>query len=375
MSSRNKIVLTGATGYVGGTVLDHLIKDTSQSLKDVTIDVLVRKEDQAEKLLEAYKDRIGTILWKGLTDEEFIINTAANYDIVINAGSGFFPAGAAAFVEGLARRVKNGERAPWMIHIAGCTNLSDLPITGKAYPDREWDDADGNAIYEFLKSEDEKSPYLQRTAEVAVLTRAEETGVQAVSLNTPGIYGLGTGLFNRSGLVIPSGLRYVITKGYGRKVLDTTSFDLVHVEDLADLYLLLVRAILEREDRGVGFIPSGKSGIIFPAVLRASSIEIMQLCLDAAFEEGVLPREDTPKEKEIKRVTLKQMADEVTFGMQEVAERLVGHKAQKGTVAKRLLGWEPKRLDEDWKQDFKDELLALRAGKRGKIGDGAIGLN
>ncbi|CAH0047264.1 unnamed protein product [Clonostachys solani] len=344
-------------------------------MKEVTIDVLVRKEDQAEKLREAYGDRIGTAFWKGLTDQDFIINTAANYDIVINAGSGFFPGGAAAFVEGLARRVKNGERAPWMIHIAGCTNLSDLPITGKAYPDREWDDADGNAIYEFLKSEDERSPYLQRTAEVAVLSRAEETGVQAVSLNTPGIYGLGTGLFNQAGLVIPSAARYVITRGYGHTVLDTTSFDLVHVEDLADLYILLVRAILEREDRGVDFIPSGKNGIIFPAVLRASSIEIMQLALDAAFEEGVLPREDTPKEKEIRRITLKQMADEVTFGMQEVAERLVGHKAQKGTVAKTLLGWEPKRLDEAWKQDFKEELLAFKAGKRGNIGDGAIGLN
>ncbi|CAG9983079.1 unnamed protein product [Clonostachys byssicola] len=157
MPPRNKVLLIGATGYVGGTVLDRLIKDTSQSLKDVAIDVL------------------------GLTDEDFIINTTANYDIVINAGSGFFPAGAVAFIEGLARRAKNGERAPWMIRIEGCTNLSDLPITGEPFPERKWDDADGNAIYEFLKSEDEKSPYLQRTAEVAVLSRAEETGVQAVS--------------------------------------------------------------------------------------------------------------------------------------------------------------------------------------------------
>lgn len=51
---------------MGGTILDHLIKDTSQSLKEVAIDVLVRKEDQAEKLREVYGGRIGTILWKGL---------------------------------------------------------------------------------------------------------------------------------------------------------------------------------------------------------------------------------------------------------------------------------------------------------------------
>lgn len=39
--------------------------------------------------------------------------------------------------------------------------------------------------------------------------------------------------------------------------------------DLADIYVLLVRTILGREDRGVGYLPTGRNGMLFAAVGRA----------------------------------------------------------------------------------------------------------
>lgn len=148
----------------------------------------------------------------------------------------------------------------------------------------------------------------------------------------------------------------------------------MHVEDLADAYVLLMRTILEREDRGVGYIPSGKNGIIFPAVGRALQTEIMQRCLDAAFDTGVLPLEDTPKDKEIRQVSLQEIADEITAGLVDMAEQgWAGNKAQKGTMAKKILGWEPKRLEEEWKKDFLDELNALKNGERGITMESCIG--
>lgn len=366
MTSTSRILLTGATGYVGGTVLDHLIKNQEPSIKGLTFDLLVRTEDAAAKLRGAYGDRVNPIQWRGgLTDVPFITETAANYDLIINTGSGFVAEGARAFVQGLARRVKPGQPAPWLLHISGCTNLSDRPISQTAYPNRVWNDSDGESVYELVKSMDEADPYPQRTAEITVLTTAEETGVQAVSLNTPLIFGEGTGLFNRQGLVVPMLTSYVVQRGYGFKLLETSNFDWVHVEDLADAYVLLTRLILEREDRGVGYIPSGKSGIIFPAVGRILHTEMVQRCLDVAFDAGVLPREDTPKEKEIRQLTLQEIADEATAGVLSIAERgWVGHKAMNGTVARKL-GWEPKFLEDALRQDFIDELNALREGRRG----------
>ncbi|KAF5004040.1 hypothetical protein FDECE_9453 [Fusarium decemcellulare] len=374
VSFTNRILLTGATGYVGGTVLDHLIKSEEASIQRLKFDLLVRGEDAANKLRSAYGDRVNPIQWAGLSDTAFIADIAANYDIIVNTGSGFIPDGAKAFVTGLARRIKPGVSPPWLLHISGCTNLGERPLTQKAYPDREWDDENGNAIYEFLKGEEARQPYPQRTTEVGVLTAAEETGVQAVSLNTPCIFGTGTGLFNQQGIILPLVMRYVVKHGHGFKLNETANYDWVHVEDLADVYVLLVRTILEREDRGVGYIPSGKSGIMFPAAGRALQTEIMQRCLDAAFDAKILPREDTPKGKEIRQVSIQEIADELMAGHVDMAEQgWAGHKAQKGTMAKKLLGWSPKHLEKDWEQDFVVELKALKNGQRGETLDSCIG--
>ncbi|TVY66487.1 hypothetical protein Focb16_v009927 [Fusarium oxysporum f. sp. cubense] len=160
-------------------------------------------------------------------------------------------------------------------------------------------------------------------------------------------------------------MRYVIQHGHGFKLNETANWDWVHVEDLADAFVLLTRTILEREDRGVGHVPTGKNGILFPAVGRAFQTEIMQKCLDAAFDEGILPRKDTPPSKEIRDVTLQELADEITAGFVDMAERgWAGTKSMKGTELKRLVGWKPSRLEDAWKQDFKDELEALKTGKR-----------
>ncbi|CAO2649751.1 Nn.00g010430.m01.CDS01 [Neocucurbitaria sp. VM-36] len=371
----SRILMTGATGYVGGTVLSKLLAITSPSVKDLTLDLLIRDEAQALILKTAYGSRINTIKWPGLEDPAFIEETASNYDIIINTGSGFNPEGAIAFVNGLARRVKSGKPAPWMLHISGCTNLSDRPLTQPPRPLREWnDEQDSGEIFEHMKALDEMEPYSQRTTEVGILEAAAAAGVQAVSVNAPCIFGEGTGLFNKQGLVIPLIMMYVVQHGYGWKLNETANFDWVHVLDLADIYVLLLCTILEREDRGVGYIPSGRNGVIFAAVGRALIKDINQGCLDAAFADGVLPREGTPQQPEIRLVPLQEIADKLTAGRSDIAERgWGGHKATKAVLARKLLGWEPKRLQEAWEKDFSDELVALKENRRMVTMESCIG--
>jgi nucleoside-diphosphate-sugar epimerase len=371
----SKILLTGATGYVGGTVLSQLIASTAPTIKDLTFDLLVRDETQAQKLKSVYGSRVNTIKWSGLENVAFIEDTASNYDIVINTGSGFIPEGAVAFVNGLARRINAGKPAPWMLHISGCTNLSDRPITQPLRPTREWnDETDNDNIFDFMKVLDEMEPYAQRTTEVGVLEAADATGVQAISVNTPCIFGEGKGLFNQQGLVIPLIMMYVVQHGYGWKLNETANFDWVHVLDLADIYVLLVRTILEREDRGVGYLPSGNNGVIFAAVGRTLIKEINQGCLDAAFADGTLPHKDTPKEKEIRTVPLHEIADKLTAGHRDIAERgWGGHKATKAVLARKLLGWEPTRLQNAWEEDFHAELVALKENRRMVTMESCIG--
>ncbi|POS76040.1 hypothetical protein DHEL01_v205573 [Diaporthe helianthi] len=370
-----KILLTGATGYVGGTVLDKLVRSTEPSIESLTIDVLVRTNGAAEALRKGYRNRVRPILWNGFTDIPFVTDTATNYDMVINAGTGFAAEGATALVRGLAGRTAPGLPVPWMIHTSGCSNLADRPLTRTAHPDRAWDDADGKAVFDFLEHEDAHDPYAQRTTEISVLAAAEEAGVQAVSVNSPCVFGMGTGLFNLQSFTIPVFMSYVVKHGYGFKLNETANFDWVHIEDVAEVYVLLVRAILEREDHGLGYIPTGKHGIISTAVGRVLQTEMMQLCLDTAFDAGVLPREDTPDKKQINKVQLKELADEVMSGWVDIAERSwAGHKVMTGTKAKKLLGWNPTRLDEAWKQEYRDVLDALRKGISNKSVATSIGI-
>lgn len=169
-------------------------------------------------------------------------------------------------------------------------------------------------------------------------------------------------------------MSYVLRHGYGFKLNDTANFDWVYVEDLADAYVLLVRAILEREDGGIGYIPTGKKGIISTAVGRVLQTEMMDLCLDASFADGILPREDTPKTKEIRQATLQEIADELMSGLVGMAERSwAGHKVMEGTMAKRLSRWNPTRLEKEWRQDFVDVLNSLKSGKKSNTLETSIG--
>ncbi|KAF2123915.1 NAD(P)-binding protein [Dothidotthia symphoricarpi CBS 119687] len=356
----SKILLTGATGYVGGTVLTQLLADPK--LTSQPISLLVRTETQAAKLRSVYGARVHPILWKGLEeDEKVIADTAAQYDIIVNAGSGFITSGAKALVDGLARRVQAGLPTPWFLHVSGCTNLVD-----PSQKPREWnDEKDGAAIFEYMASLDAKTPYSQRTTELTVLETAAQHGVAAVSLQAPCIFGEGTGQFNRQGLVIPLALMFVVQHGYGFKLNETANFDWVHIEDLASYFVQLVRTILSRPDRGVGFIPTGKEGILFPTVGRTLVTEINQKALDVAFAAGDLPRGDTPQQKEIRLAPVQEIADKIGAGRVDIATLAWGgEKAVRGTVGQKLLGWEPTRLQDAWDQDFEDELKALKEGRR-----------
>jgi len=151
---------------------------------------------------------------------------------------------------------------PWLLTISDYTNLADCPLTGVSEPSRIWSDSSPRAVYNWCLAREAESHYPQRTTETSVLALAHELGVNTTSLNTPIIFGEGEGLLNRQGIIIPTLMRYTLTKGYGFKLNDTANFDWVHVADLADAFVLLVKMIREGRAEGEGGIPVNKDGIV-----------------------------------------------------------------------------------------------------------------
>ncbi|KAF2180222.1 hypothetical protein K469DRAFT_730230 [Zopfia rhizophila CBS 207.26] len=329
-----KILLTGAIGYVGGTVLHYILASSHPALKDTTISVPIRD----------------------LADIDFITEISGQHDI-INADTGFHPHSAKAMVRGLARCKESTNKEVWMIHTSGCSNISDKLPTGQAFPDREWDDAKAEKIYEFEKTEDERELYSQRTSELAVL----DTGIGV---------GVNAGMFQSAGFMIPIMMQYVLTKGYGFALGDSTGvIDHVHVSDLVELYVLCLLNILEHGGKEV---PMGERGILFPALGRVRMKDTAQGCLDVAFAAGVLPKADCPQTKQVRVVDLTEAAT-TTAGNSVVAGVGWGsHRKTKGTVAKERLGWVPTKCERAWQKDLEDELKFALEGKRGVTIDGCI---
>ncbi|KAL0578590.1 hypothetical protein V5O48_003381 [Marasmius crinis-equi] len=360
---QQKILLLGATGYVGGSALAHLLSSEDPSIREAPISVLVRGQDRAEKLAAAYGPRITVISFDGLHDTDLLADLAEQHDLVINAGTGFHPPSAEALVRGLASRMTQnpGVSRPWLIHTSGVSNISDLPLTQSSQPDREWVDSDPEAIFAFEQAEQEKLWYPQRAAELAVLQAGEETGVGVVSLQSPLIFGTGSGLFNEAGTMIPIVMGLALQQGYGFVLGDGTGvIDKVHVSDLADLYVLVTKDILN----GGRNVPSGKKGIIFPESGRVPIRQLVKDCLDTAFAAGHLPLPNGPQQKEIRRINLEEAAMTLA-GNEVVAETSwAGHRLTKGVIAKKWLGWRPTRLEEAWRKDLADEMCFVLEGKR-----------
>ncbi|KAF3800035.1 hypothetical protein GCG54_00015618 [Colletotrichum gloeosporioides] len=350
MSSQTpKILLLGATGYIGGSVLHHLLCHpflTSVITSTNPITTPIRgSPDRLAKLTENYGSRVNPTLISSLDDVDAITEIASKHDIVINAGSGFHPPSAEGVVLGLAKRKAETAAPVWVIHTSGCSNISDNPVTGVGRPNVEYDDANADEVFAFEEAENKNEWYAQRASELIVLRTGDDLNV------------------NAAGLMIPLTMAFVLEQGYAFSCGNGTGvFDWVHIADLADLYVLCVLNIIQT---GGENIPTGRRGIIFPAVGRALATDVAKKCLDLAFANGNLPKEGTPQAKETHQLSIEDAAAKLAAGNIAVTEKTyAGHRKMKGTIARRNLGWKPRHLKDAWEMDFDTELRAALNGQR-----------
>lgn len=353
-----KILLTGATGYIGGSVLHHLLQSDVQSLKNASITCLVRGAARIAKLNTEYGRRVNPVLFQDLGDTDRIIDIASQHDIAINTTLGYHPASAAAVVKGLAKRKQATGKDVYMIHTSGTSNLADQPIS-KAYveqdAERVFDDSKDD-VYSYEKHRNNQTAYPQRTAELGVIDAGKELGVKTLVIMSPTIYGVGSGHFNTSSIQVPGYVKATLAEGEAVIVGDGAGiWDNVHVEDLAELYQL---ALLDIVDHAGSNLPFGEKGIIFSGNGRHTWRELAQGVADAAFEAGKI------KSKEVKSVSVEQGARVLTGGDTLLVELgFSSNSRTKSTVARENLGWKPKYGPEAWRKGFKEEVdAAIRQG-------------
>ncbi|WP_200837086.1 NAD-dependent epimerase/dehydratase family protein [Dyadobacter sp. 3J3] len=287
--SINKVFITGATGYLGGSVAHLLLQ------KGYQVSALVRKDSDAEKLQAlGITPIMGTIhnmpvLRKAATDADAVIHTADADD--------FFSV--ITFLEELKGTGKT------FIFTSGSSLVGDNAKGEK-----------GNIVY----SEDiPVQPRLEKLHRVAIndhILAAAKDNVRSIVLVPTMVYGKGLGIKPDS-IQVPMLIDISKQKKAGVYIEKGENiWSNVHIEDLAELYILA----LERANAGSYFYTENGS-----ASLKDVAISISKMLGFEGKTESISL--DTAIEK---------------WGPDASAFGFASNSIVNSDKAKKLLGWNPK---------------------------------
>ncbi|AZA82559.1 epimerase [Chryseobacterium lactis] len=207
-----KILITGVTGYIGGTIAQKLLK------KNYSVKGLIRNENQAEALkLLGIEPIVGSI-----HDEIFLKEAVADVDAVMhNADSADDAYAADSFVNILQNTGKT------LIFTSGSAIFG-----GK-------ENGEGN---NFVFTEDiPLNPRLEMASRVLIneyILQSSQKNIRSIVIVPTMVYGEGLGL-KKDSIQIPALLNFSKEKGHGVFFgKGENIWSNVHIEDLADLYVL-----------------------------------------------------------------------------------------------------------------------------------------
>ncbi|KAF4557006.1 Hypothetical protein D9617_1g088880 [Elsinoe fawcettii] len=335
-----KALVTGATGYVGGTVLESILNSPDTSLPNLSLSVAVR--DTSHESYFASRG-VTTHHLSSLDDTATLRLLASQHDIVLHMASGFHTPAAAALIHGLADRKSSSGADVTLIHLTGTSNIGDRPISYGLVDKRVHSDKDD--ILGLLKEREKVFQYSQRKTDIVVTETGLEKGVRTYIVMLPLIFGYGTGvtklnrmLFGFAGADIKRGQAGYIGDGEGR-------WGVIDVKDSAAVFTALLGKVVKGD-----YPPSGEKGWIFPSAAESTYKEWAARNGEAGFKAGVLTN------KEPKGVSLDEQAAASGWPA-EIAEALATNarvRSERGAE----LGWEPTigvgGWDDSWTQMMVD---------------------
>ncbi|NWB62660.1 MULTISPECIES: NAD-dependent epimerase/dehydratase family protein [unclassified Pseudomonas] len=240
-----KIFLTGANGFVGGSVAHHLIAQ-GHSVRG-----LLRDPQKAGRLqAQGITPVIGS-----LDDRQLLIDEARQADAVIDAANSDHAGAVDAFIDALRGSGK------LLIHTSGSSIIGD--------------DALGNTLSEHIFDED--TPFIIEAPKQARydidlrMMAAADQGIRSVVICPSNIYGVGHGLTDHS-FQLPflmarareTGVMRIVGAGVNR-------WSNVHIDDVAQLFLLAV----EKAPAGAFyFLENGEASFIDMAAALAKRMNL-----------------------------------------------------------------------------------------------------
>ncbi|KAJ4467210.1 hypothetical protein C8J55DRAFT_233175 [Lentinula edodes] len=249
------VLLTGASGYLGGSLLVYLLHKFDLESRNVKLFTLVRKSEQVRKVLEQGGKVIPLI--GDVQDAEgmkkLIIDNLVS--IVIETVDARQFAVAKPCIEALAV-VKGRLNVPvHFVHTSGAKMFSSH--VGIDQSNLLNDDGD---VYNTMAELNTRHPVMKQFVSLnnQIIDFAESKGVRSYIVAPPMVYGPGTGFGNKISIQIVALVRVARTLGVLFKVDQTdTTWALMHIDDQVALYATVLDNILLPK------APYGKNGFYF----------------------------------------------------------------------------------------------------------------
>ncbi|KAI4595523.1 hypothetical protein KJ359_006869 [Pestalotiopsis sp. 9143b] len=356
------IFLTGASGYIGGQVLNELLK--SSPGRPITL--LLRDEKKANLISDKFS-QVNVVIGD-LDDGDLFEREASRASIVLRKTG--FPlvdcrgplltikidlaaTGHLKSVQSIHRGLKkrqSSEPAYW-IQVSGASALAVAEFTSPSF-------SPGSASSDVIDDIEDASKFIKllrdhkvRAVDNYILdVGSQESTIETALVFPPIIYGVGEGVVNQRSIQIPELARVTLEKGHGVRVGPGLSrWGNVHIRDLGRLFGALVEAAAK---------PKGDSklwnddGIYLTGVGEIPFGEISAKVAHAAVEQGFNTK-DTVEELQKADADAALPHGSIMYGT---------NARSKSRRAREYLGWTPR---EDSLEEDIPKTVAIEAKRRG----------
>eukprot|EP01088_Endostelium_zonatum_P013426 TRINITY_DN27991_c0_g1_i2.p1 TRINITY_DN27991_c0_g1~~TRINITY_DN27991_c0_g1_i2.p1 ORF type:complete len:343 (+),score=82.55 TRINITY_DN27991_c0_g1_i2:28-1056(+) len=321
--STKKVLIIGATGYIGGTVLAKLLQQPN-ILQIYSISVLIRDPNQSSLFQPL---GVQTIVGS-LSDSSLLTQISSQHDIVLQLADADHLDGTTAILSGLHLRSSTSKSPVYYLHNSGTGVLADssygLSSTTTIYTDSSMDQ---------ISSIPDSAPH--RNVDILVLSSGNDT-LKTLIICPPLIYGKGLGLVKILSQQIPVMIQAALKNDQGKVYVPGQGKNVwsnVGVEDLGDFYVMILRRLVEMNGEGVKV---NGEGYYFVESGDEESFER----IGEEIVEG-LKKEKKEKQWEVENVERERW--EKVFGKPEGYVKLALASNSRSRAEKaRKLGWEPK---------------------------------
>ncbi|KAJ3734206.1 NAD(P)-binding protein [Lentinula guzmanii] len=322
-----KILMTGVTGYIGGTVLTRFAQ--RPDFEDFDIRCIVRSPEKAEKIKSLFKN-VAPIVGSH-SDISLMTEASSKVDVVIAMADCDDVDAATGTLQGLKKRFEKTGSKPIFINTSGTGVLSDT-AAGMYATDTIWDDANPEQMATL------KPTQPHRPVDLKIVSADAEGYVNTYIILPPTIWGISrghlfdSGISNKKSVQIPALIRASLDRGHAGMVgLGKNIWHNVEVHELSDLYSILFDAVLSPLPN----LGHGREGYFFGANEEHTLYQVGKSISDVMF-----------------KMSKSKGGEPSTFTKEEVdkyfnGSSYLGSNSRCRSNRSKTLGWAPKKTTED----------------------------